>query len=284
VTRRCSERRCFLRPSEPTSRIILYVLALAARRFNVAIHAFCVLSNHIHLVVTDRDGNLPAFQQYLAALVARAVNASLGRWESFWAPSTYSAVVLATPDDVVSKTAYVLANPVAAGLVRHGSEWPGLRTAPEKLGHRVVLAAPKPTMFFRSAGYLPDVAELELTAPPGLGSEEFGCRVRDEVSEREERARRDAAARGAGFLGTRRVLAQRPWARPRTVEPRRGLAPRVAARDPWKRAEALGRVREFLRAYEEARVAFARGAREAVFPAGTYLLRVALGVRCAVAG
>ncbi|WP_255840653.1 hypothetical protein [Anaeromyxobacter sp. SG66] len=29
--------------------------------------------------------------------------------------------------------AYVLANPVAAGLVRRGAEWPGLWTAPEQL-------------------------------------------------------------------------------------------------------------------------------------------------------
>lgn len=30
--------------------------------------------------------------QFLDALVARAINASLGRWEAFWAPNSYSAV------------------------------------------------------------------------------------------------------------------------------------------------------------------------------------------------
>jgi REP element-mobilizing transposase RayT len=41
------------------------------------VHAWCVLSNHYHLVVTDPDARLPAFMQYLDSLVARAMNASL---------------------------------------------------------------------------------------------------------------------------------------------------------------------------------------------------------------
>ncbi len=65
VTRRCSERRCFLRPCTATSEIVLFVLACAAARYNVAIHAFCVMSNHVHIVLTDVDGRLPSFMQYL---------------------------------------------------------------------------------------------------------------------------------------------------------------------------------------------------------------------------
>jgi REP element-mobilizing transposase RayT len=56
--------------------VVLYVLAVAARRFGVLVHAFCVLSNHLHLLVTDPDARLPAFMQYLDSLVARAVNAT----------------------------------------------------------------------------------------------------------------------------------------------------------------------------------------------------------------
>src|SRR5512142_1269074 len=93
VTRRCSERRLFLRPSRLTNDIFLYVLALASRRYNVLVHAFCVLSNHAHLIVTDVEGRLPAFMQYLDSLVARSVNSSLGRFEGFWATDgSYSAV------------------------------------------------------------------------------------------------------------------------------------------------------------------------------------------------
>ncbi len=281
ITRRCSRREFLLRPSARTNAIFLYVLAIAARRFCIQVHAFAVLSNHLHLVVTDPGARLPAFEQYLGALVARAVNASLGRCESFWAPGSYSAVVLVSPEDVVAKVAYVLANPVAAGLVRRGRDWPGLWTAPECLG-AMTLSERRPSTFFRSKGYLPDQAELALTVPPGfVSSEDFRVRVESALDDLEKCARRERASDGRPFLGASKVLAQRPCARPARGEPWRQLNPRVAARDKWKRIEALSRLVEFLRAYRAAWTAMRAGVLDTLFPAGTYLLRVTHGVRCA---
>src|SRR5512138_2349039 len=153
VTRRCAQRQFLLRPSRVTNQTFLYVLALAADRYGIAVHAFCVLSNHLHTVVTDPHARLPAFQQLLDGLVARAVNASLGRWEAFWAPDTYSAVRLVSPRDVVDKTAYVLANPVEAGLVAAGSAWPGVWSAPERIGGEA-LVVERPKQFFDPNGGL----------------------------------------------------------------------------------------------------------------------------------
>jgi REP element-mobilizing transposase RayT len=284
VTRRCAQRQFLLRPSPLTSAIFLYVLALAAQRYGIQVHAFCVLSNHFHLVLTDPHARLPAFHQLLDALVARAVNSTLGRWESFWAPSSYSAVALTSKEDVVAKTAYVLANPVAAGLVGRAAEWPGLWSAPEQLGV-ASLTARRPAKFFRANGYLPESAELALAVPPGFSSaEEFRARVSAALQELEAAARHERRQSGRGFLGPRRVLAQKPWSRALAWEPRRALNPRIAARDKWKRIEALGRLVEFLDAYRRAREALRRGVRDALFPPGTYLLRVAYGVRCAGSG
>ena len=170
VTRRCSERRYFLRPSALTNEIFLYALAVAASRYGVLVHVFCVLSNHYHLLVTDPEARLPAFMQYLDSLVARATNASLGRWEGFWSSeASYSAVSHDSTDDIVRKAAYVLANPVSAGLVQHGKEWPGLWTAPEQLGV-ATLTAMRPKVFFRAKGSMPESAELALSLPPGFAS------------------------------------------------------------------------------------------------------------------
>lgn len=280
VTRRCSERRFFLRPSERVNAIFLYVLAVAAQRYGIDVHAFCVLSNHYHLLVTDPEARLPAFVQYLDSLVARAVNASLGRWDGFWsAEVSYSAVSNTAREDIIRKAAYVLANPVAAGLVRTGSEWPGLWTAPAQLGV-ATLTATRPTFFFNANGRMPKSVELRLTTPRGF---ESTAAFRDEVTaavhELENEHRRERSR--SGFLGRKVVLAQNPTARPRGGEPRRTLSPRVAARDKWKRIEALGRLREFLRAYRAALAARREGARDVVFPPGTYQLRVEHNVRCA---
>jgi putative transposase len=282
ITRRCSERRFFLRPSALTNAIFLYVLAVAARLHLMEVHAFCVMSNHFHLLVTDPHGRLPAFMQYLDGLVARAVNASIGHWEGFWSSDhSYSAVEPVAGEDVVAKAAYVLANPVSAGLVRTAREWPGLSTAPEQIGS-ATLVAPRPNFFFNPKGDMPASAELELTTPPGFDSpEEFQRLVAAAVQEKEEEKGRELGRRG--FLGRRRVLAQSPFARPASGEPRRQLNPRVSAKDESKRIEAITRLVSFLHEYRAAWKARRAGVLEVIFPAGTYQLRVEHGVRCAPA-
>ena len=280
VTRRCSQQQFLLKPSEITNAVFKYVLAVAAVRYHIKVHAYCVLSNHFHLVVTDPLGRLPAFAQMLASLVARALNASWGRWESFWAPSSYSAVRLEEPEAVLEKAAYTLANPVAAHLVRRGQEWPGLWSSPSLVGGPVEVVK-RPEVFFDPQGEMPESETLELVAPKGFGSaEEFREKLRTRLGELEEKAARE----GRGVLGVRRVLAQRHTDRPGGTEPRRNLKPRVAAVDKWKRLEATLRVKEFVKAYREALERFRQGARNVVFPRGTYLLRITLGVRCADAG
>jgi len=283
VTRRCSERRFFLRPGPVTNAIFQYVLALAARRYGVLVHAYCVLSNHYHLLVTDPHAQLPAFAQYLDGLVARAVNASIGHFEGFWASGTsYSAVEPSTGDDVLAKAVYVLANPVAAGLVQSGAEWPGLWSSPELVG-AAPIGARRPKVFFREDGYLPATVELALTSPPGFTAEAFRDELSRALTSRERQLRRDFAAEGRSFLGVTRVLAQMVWARPSTGEPRFRLSPRIAARDKWKRLEAIGLLREFLSEYRRAWTALRAGVAGVVFPAGTYRLRVLHGVACAAA-
>ena len=277
VTRRCAHRQFLLNPSKVTNETFLYVLAIAARRFEIHVHAFCVLSNHFHMIVTDPHARLPAFHQYLDALVARALNAALGRWESFWAPNSYSAVTLVSPSDIVDKAAYVLANPVAAGLVRSGRLWPGLWSALDQIDGEA-LEASRPKHFFDPDGPLPDRIRLELTHPPMFASSgQFREELEIAIGDQEARAR----AKHRQFLGADRVLAQRPTRRPKTGEPRRALNPRIASRDKWKRIEALGRLVEFLCAYRAAWAARRAAEPATTFPCGTYLLRVVHGVPCA---
>jgi putative transposase len=282
VTRRCSERRLFLRPSPLTNAIFLYVLAVATQRYGVMVHAFCVMSNHYHLIVTDVGAQLPAFMQYIDSLVARATNASLGRWEGFWSSDgSYSAVSHGATEDIVRKTAYVLANPVTAGLVRTARAWPGLWTAPEQLG-TATFTSRRPESFFRSDGAMPESAELALAVPLGFDSaEQFQSAVAVALHDREAEAERTIVAARGGFLGRAAVLAQNPFGRPAAGERRRQLRPRVAAADASILAEALSRLVAFLDAYRAAWTARRCGARDVVFPAGTYLLRIVHGVPCA---
>ncbi len=282
VTRRCSERRFFLRPSKKTTTIFRYILAAIAERYGILIHAFCVLSNHYHLVITDPAARLPEFHRDLDALIARAVNASLGRWEAFWDRDSYSAVKLEGPGAILEKIVYVLANPVAAGLVGRGAEWPGLWSDPTLLG-RDALDVERPTEFFRVNGPLPAVARLQLVAPPGFEASDLAQAISRLLAEAEDGAAAELADEGRCFFGARRVLAQSPHTRPTASEPRRGLNPLVACRNKWKRIEALLRVKEFRSAYREALNAWRGGCRDVLFPLGTWLMRVQHRALCATA-
>jgi hypothetical protein len=129
---------------------------------------------------------------------------------------------------------------------------------------------------------MPETALLQLVCPSGFESvETFRRQLEAEVTALEDQAARELAGQGRSFLGARRVLAQNPNARPAPGEPRRGLNPRIAGGDKWKRIEAILRLKEFLKAYRDAWLAFAGGLRDTVFPPGTYWLRVAYGARCA---
>ena len=196
-----------------------------------------------------------------------------------WGPNDEIGTLNYTaPEDIVAKAAYVLANPVAAGLVRSASSWPGLWSGPGVVGTDLVVK--RPAHFFDPGGQLPETATLAMATPPGFEcAESFRRVLTAALAELVERERQ-----GKTFLGRARVLSQRPTARPTGSEERRQLSPRVAARDKWKRVEVLGRLAEFMRRYREAWAERSTGNLAVAFPAGTYLLRVLHGVPCATCG
>ena len=272
VTRRCSERRFFLRPSRIINQIFAYCLAYAASKTGVVLCAFTVLSNHYHAVICDPEGRIPEFMENLNKLLGKCVNAHLGRWESLWSPEKFSAVPLVDPDDVLDKIVYCLANPVKAALVETSSQWPGLTSRPHdyKKGPRTVR---RPEVFFRPEGTMPESLRAQLTVPPAfahLSPAQFSAKLAKALAAREKEHLEEHAAAGRKILGREGVLAQDPFDRPKGYEPRRGLNPRVAGRDKWRRIEAIKRLKAFLEAYREAWEQFKAGVKDVVFPAGTY--------------
>ncbi|MBK6848690.1 MAG: hypothetical protein IPG96_14555 [Proteobacteria bacterium] len=80
VTRRCVQRQFLLRPSATVNGIIGYCLAVAAERYGVRVHAFCVLSNHLH---QPRDMGRPLRRQLgdvVYLVTNRTVEVRCARW------------------------------------------------------------------------------------------------------------------------------------------------------------------------------------------------------------
>ena len=131
-------------------------------------HAVTLMSTHEHLIVTDTKGRHPEFLQQLHRLVSLGTKV-LRKWEGpTWEPEQASVVRLLTEQAIIEKLAYVMANPVKAGLVRHARDWPGITVLPHELGRRV-WTAKRPKAYFRANNsQWPDVFELALTLPPSL--------------------------------------------------------------------------------------------------------------------
>jgi len=176
-----------------------------------------------------------------------------------------------------------MANPTAAGLVMHGSSWPGIRTAwPAK-----PRTFKRPGYFFRGeekGGRWPKTASLEMSRPDGfdeLTDDELTDIIENAVFEREEHTRVQFKREGRRFLGRREILRQSRHARPTSKETRFGISPRVACKNKWRRIEKLRSDQNWYRNYCRARDNYRAGDRDTVFPYGTYQMRTQWGVRCA---
>ena len=61
IVRRCTDQRFFLRSCRRVKNVLLYCMFEAARKHGIEIHAWAFLSNHVHVIATDRSGKLSKF-------------------------------------------------------------------------------------------------------------------------------------------------------------------------------------------------------------------------------
>jgi hypothetical protein len=276
VTRRALRRTNLLRPDPELNNLYLYCLAVFSARFGIDPHNFTLMSNHEHLVLTDRLGRTPDFLREFHRTFALAAKV-LRKWEgSLWDSDKPSVVELRTDQAVVERIAYCMANPVAAGAVRRAHQWPGLNVLPEQLG-RVTFTAKRPDFYFDpDSPQWPAVVTLTLTPPPVEMSQGLlRDAVRAELDALEVQAHEDMRAKGWRFFGPQRVLAASPYDRATSWEPLHSTNPTFAVGRGQRDAffEAVLVLRGFRSAYRAALNAWREGIRDTFFPPGTWLMQ-----------
>lgn len=282
LTRRCTQGLCLLRPDVATNEIFNYCLADASRRSGVQVIGYEALSNHYHAVVFDPEARLPEFMEHLNKFSARALNAHWQRRENVWSTDPASAVHLVNPSDVMAKLLYTLVNAVAANLVDRVADWPGASSY-EAMVSGEPIRVNRPTAFFRKNGVMPKEVTLELMRPPGyekLTQEEWATCLRAKIKVLEDRAREKRTRKGKSVLGSQAVLSVSPFAASRTCLPHCRLRPEVACKRRAKRIRTLLELKAFRSAHEAARLELKANELNAVFPHGTYRMRL-MGLRCA---
>jgi putative transposase len=136
------------------------LIAAAARRAGAEIWAYCLIPNHVHLIVTptDPDGLRATFAEAQRRYTG-AINA-LSQWTEhlFQVQGRFGAVVMDEPH-LLAATRYIALNPVAAGLVSRAENWPWSSARAHLAGEDDELATVAPLR-----ALIPDFAAL-LTAP-----------------------------------------------------------------------------------------------------------------------
>jgi putative transposase len=275
LTRRTICRYFLLRPDPEMEQLIEYSLAFAANLHHMEVHAYCAMSTHVHVVLTDVRGRLPQFLQCFHRMVAMGVK-QLRHWDgSVWDSERTSAVELLTYDAIVEKIAYVLANPVAAGAVLNPEDWPGAKTCVDDIG-QTVKTVPFPKGYFDPTKW-PEVVDLAITLPPGITAAETPAFRRDvaEALRREVEAARSTIA-PEDVLGAHRAATISPETRSKTPEPLRKRNPTFAAGKGHRdiavmAARAVTAIRT---AYRTALEKWCGGDRGVEFPEGTWWMRV----------
>jgi putative transposase len=103
-----------------------YLVALGtyAARFGCGVHAYCLMTNHVHLLLTPGDANGCALlMKHLAQRHSKRINAKLGRTGTLWEGGYYSGLV-DTDEFAVACYRYIELNPVRAAMVKHPSIYP----------------------------------------------------------------------------------------------------------------------------------------------------------------
>jgi REP element-mobilizing transposase RayT len=282
VTRRILRRTHLLRPDGRLNELYVYTLAVIAKRFGIIIHAVVVLSNHEHIILTDPFGRVSDFLREFHRLIALNVKV-LRKWDgAVWDHEKPSVVQLCTVKAVIEKLAYIMANPVAAGLVWRAHEWPGVTTTPGDLGTKKFMAKRPEGYFDANNPAWPEQATLQLAQLEiGLSAEQLQQRVDAELQRLESEAHAEIKAKGWRVLGAERVQQLSPYEHSTSWKPIRERNPHFAVGRGQRNAffKAVQVLRAFRRGYREALQQWRNGVRDVIFPAGTWLMRVLHDVR-----
>lgn len=278
-TRRTANGACRLKPTRQVYAILLFALAIAAMRYDVTLHAFIAMPNHVHLVVTDHSGDISRFLGLFHQLVALGLGRLQKEPGPLWDASDPDIKRIQGPVTELNKVVYTLANAAAADLCDSPGDWYGAMSPVALIGAGPITVR-RPEAFSTEHTSLEEEATLSFEAPPGHAhrtATEYRVLLEGLLRERGEAIREQRRRAGRQVLSRGAVRGRSLFARPRVHPSRRrserGPRPPLSRHiecDPELHEEAVQALLGFRRAYEQAFERWRDGERDVEFPRGTY--------------
>lgn len=143
ITQR-GNNRCTIFRSTADYRAYLDWLMDACARFDAHLHAYVLMTNHVHLLLTPLEKNsIGLVMQSVGSRYVPYFNRSSSRTGTLW-EGRYRATLIDSDRYLLACYRYIEMNPVRAGLVRHPKAYPWSSYAANALGFRDPLVTPHP--------------------------------------------------------------------------------------------------------------------------------------------
>ncbi len=116
----------------------------ALRREECRLHAYVLMTNHVHLLLTPADARaVPRVLIAVGRRYVQHVNRTYGRTGTLW-DSRYKSSLVQAETYLLLCQRYIELNPVRAGMVTDPSDWPWSSYRANALGERSAILAPHP--------------------------------------------------------------------------------------------------------------------------------------------
>ncbi|MGP9802810.1 transposase [Rheinheimera sp. NSM] len=189
----------------------------AAAKYQVAIHAFVLMTNHVHLLVTPQDAQgVSRMMQAQGRKYVQYFNYTYGRSGTLW-EGRFKSTVVDADNYLLTVYRYIELNPVRAGMVEHAAEYPWSSYQGNTMGKSIQLLTPHPlytrlgtTVAERQSAYLAlftglmpehDIAAIRHATNKAwvLGDEHFKAQIAAKTGRRPEPAGRGGDRKSAAF-------------------------------------------------------------------------------------
>lgn len=139
VIQRGNDRQAIVH-DDADRRRLLHLLEEHAAIFKVAIHAYVVMDNHLHLLATpETDDGLPKVMQAVGRSYVRYFNNRYARTGTLW-EGRYRSNLIESERYLLACMVYIDLNPVRAGMVAQAAqfEWSSHRHCIGQVSHKLV--------------------------------------------------------------------------------------------------------------------------------------------------
>ena len=113
-----------------------------SKKYDVAVHAYVLMTNHVHLLMTpSEEKGVSQLMQSLGRYYVRYVNQTYGRSGTLW-EGRYKSTLVDAENYFLSVSRYIELNPVRADMVKHAAEYPWSSYQANALGKPIELITP----------------------------------------------------------------------------------------------------------------------------------------------